>query len=159
MLEAAVRIKVLDIANDLHTDLRGSYSNCCWSNSMNREHLFSFCLLELHEIYAVVTCNEGVHIDFNEIQEIEAVLQKVYSGKKFGMIANRENHYSVNPLAIKKLFSDKFLIAGAIVGSEFITRLNAEIENEIVDGAPIGFFTNMNAAIKWIGDKVGEGNN
>ena len=126
---------------------------------MNREHLFSFCRLGLLDTYAVVTCNEGVHIDLDEIKEIEAVLQKVYSGKKFGMIANRENHYSVNPLAIKKLFSDKCLIAGAIVGSEFITRINAEIENEIVDGAPIGFFTNMSTAIKWIEDKVGEGKN
>ena len=125
---------------------------------MNREHLFSFCRLELLDTYAVATCNEGVHVDLDEIKEIEAVLQKVYSGEKFGMIANRENHYSVNPLAIKKLFSDKCLIAGAIVGSEFITRLNAEIENEIVDGAPIGFFTNMSAAIKWIEDKVAEGN-
>ena len=123
---------------------------------MNREHLFPFCRLSLLDTYAVVTCSDGVYIDFDEIQEIEAVLKSTYRGKSFGMIANRENQYSVNPLAIKKLFSDGCLVAGAIVGSGFITRLNAEIENEIVDGAPIGFFTHMSAAEKWILDKTRE---
>ena len=93
---------------------------------------------------------------FDEVDEIEAVLQSAYPKRKFGLIANRENQYSVNPLAIKELFSNEFLIAGAIVGDTLITRLNAEIENEIVDGAPIGFFSRMNLAIKWIRDKVRE---
>ena len=106
--------------------------------------------------YAIVTCNEGVHIAFDEIEEIEAVLQNSYHGQRLGLIANRENQYSVNPLAIKKLFSNENFIAGAIVGNTLITKLNAEIENEIVDGAPIGYFPHMNLAIKWIMDKVRE---
>ena len=99
---------------------------------------------------------EEVRKLFDEIEEIGAILQSAYHGRRIGLIANRENQYSVNPLAIKKLFSDEYLIAGAIVGDTLITRLNAEIENEIVDGAPIGFFSRMNLAIKWIRDKVRE---
>ena len=123
---------------------------------MNQEHRFPYCHLELLDNYAIVTCNEGVHIAFDEIEEIEAVLQNSYHGQRLGLIANRENQYSVNPLAIKKLFSNENFIAGAIVGNTLITKLNAEIENEIVDGAPIGYFPHMNLAIKWIMDKVRE---
>ena len=123
---------------------------------MNQEHTLPYCHLELLENYAIVTCNEGVHIAFYEIEEIGAILQSAYHGRRIGLIANRENQYSVNPLAIKKLFSNEFLIAGAIVGDTLITRLNAEIENEIVDGAPIGFFTHMSSAEKWILDKTRE---
>ena len=121
---------------------------------MNREHIFPYCHLDLLDTYAIVTCNEGAHIAFDEIQEIKAVLQDAYHGQRTGLIANRENQYSVNPLAIKKLFSDECLIAGAIVGNTLMTKLNAEIENDIVDGAPIRFFPSMNLAIKWIRDKV-----
>lgn len=121
---------------------------------MSREHIFPYCHLEMLDTYAIVTCNEGMHIDFNETQEIETVFQSTYHGQRFGLIANRENQYSVNPLAIKQLFSNGSLIAGAIVGNSYTTRLNAEIENEIVDGAPIGYFTKMSSAIKWIRDKV-----
>lgn len=121
---------------------------------MSREHIFPYCHLEMLDTYAIVTCNEGIHIDFNETQEIETVFQSTYHGQRFGLIANRENQYSVNPLAIKQLFSNGSLIAGAIVGNCYTTRLNAEIENEIVDGAPIGYFTKMSSAIKWIRDKV-----
>ncbi len=128
-------------------------------SSMSREHKFPYCHLEMLDTYAIVTCNEGVDIDFNEIQEIEAILQGTYHGQRFGLIANRENQYSVNPLAIKKLFSNEYLIAGAIVGSVLMTKLNAEVENDIVDGAPIGFFPSMNSAIKWIKNKVSENSN
>ena len=71
---------------------------------MNQEHFFPYAHLELLDTYAIVTCNEGVHIAFDEIQEIEAVHKSTYRGQKVGLIANRENQYSVNPLAIKKLF-------------------------------------------------------
>ena len=123
---------------------------------MNQEHFLPYCRLDLLDAYAIVTCNDGVHIDFNEIHEIEAILQNTYHRQKFGLIANREHQYSVNPLAIKKLFSDEHLIAGAIVGSALMTELNAKMENDIVDGAPIGFFPSMNFAIKWIVEKVSE---
>ena len=121
---------------------------------MNREHIFPYCHLDLLDTYAIVTCNEGAHIAFDEIQEIKAVLQDAYHGQRIGLIANRENQYSVNPLAIKKLFSDECLIAGAIVGNTLMTKLNAEIENDIVDGTAIRFFPSMNLAIKWIRDEV-----
>lgn len=110
--------------------------------------------MELLDSYAVIICNDAVQIDFNEVSEIETVLQHNYHGKRFGLIANRKNQYSVNPLAIDKLFSNKNLIAGAIVGYTSAAKYNAEIENHIVKGAPIEFFTSKNSAINWIEDKI-----
>lgn len=121
---------------------------------MNQEYVFSFCRLEILDAYAVITCDEGVHINFDEVQEVAAVLLPAIHGKRFGLIANRENQYSVNPLAINKLFSDECLVAGAIVGNKLTTKFNAEIENESVAGAPIKFFSDMTSAIKWINEKI-----
>ncbi len=121
---------------------------------MSREHFLPYCRLEIHDDYTVVTTSEGVNIDFDEVEEIKAVLQRYYDGRLFGMIANRENRYSINPLAAKQFFSDQSVVAGAVVGNNLATRLNAQIENEIIDGAPIVFFTDLRSAIRWIESKV-----
>ncbi len=121
---------------------------------MNRDHLFSFGHLEIKDSYAVITCNEGVNIDFNEIKEIQAVLYPAYRGQRFGLIANRENHYSVNPVAINELFSEEYLVAGAIVGHAKFTEVNAGVEADIIRASPIKYFNNMDSAIIWILDTV-----
>lgn len=117
---------------------------------MDREYTLPYCRLQLYDAYTVVTVNEGVHIDFTEIEEIRTVLQKHYNDKPFGMIANRVNRYSTNPLAIKQFFSNEHLVAGAIVGSHLTTRLNAEIEIDVIDGAPVAFFTELDDACTWV---------
>ena len=123
---------------------------------MAREHFLPYCRLEMHDNYTIVTTSEGVNIDFDEVNEVNAILQDFYRGKLFGLIANRENRYSINVLAAKQFFSDKRVVAGAVVGRTLATRLNAEIENEIIDGAPITFFTDLDSAVSWIEKKVRE---
>ena len=113
------------------------------TEEINREYVLPYCRLQLYDAYTVVTVNEGVHIDFAEIEEISAVLQNHYHDKPFGLIANRINRYSTNPLAVKQFFSNEHIVAGAIVGSHLTTRLNAEIEIEVIDGAPVAFFTRL----------------
>jgi hypothetical protein len=121
---------------------------------MIQEHFLPYCRLEIHDDYTIVTTSEGVNIGFDEVEEITAVLQRYYHGRLFGMIANRENRYSTNPLAVRKFFSDESVVSGAVVGHNLATRLNAEIENAIIDGAPIVFFTDLNSAIRWTESKV-----
>lgn len=55
---------------------------------MYNKHVFQFGCMELIDDYAVLTCNEGVHIDLNEIEAIVDVLDTAYSNKKFGFITN-----------------------------------------------------------------------
>ena len=117
---------------------------------MNREYMLPYCRLQLYDAYTVVTVNDGVHIDFTEIEEIRSVLLKHYHDQPFGLIANRINRYSTNPLAVKQFFSNEQIVAGAIVGSHLTTRLNAEIEIDIIDGAPVAFFTELDKARIWV---------
>ena len=126
------------------------------TEQMDRDYLLSYCRLELHDIYTVVTVNEGVHIDFTETGEIGTVLQSHYHDKPFGLIANRVNRYSTNPLALKQFFSNEQVVAGAIVGSHRTTRLNAEIEIGVIDGAPVAFFTRLEDARNWMKATVKE---
>jgi hypothetical protein len=110
------------------------------------------------DTYAVITCDEGINIDFDEIEEIVAVLDSVYGDQPFGLIANRENLYSVNPLAIDKLFSRDNLVAGAIVGKAINHAINAAFENTFVSGATIKYFFDMNPAVTWIENMVKKDN-
>ncbi len=66
----------------------------------------------------------------------------------------RQNHYSVNPLAINNSFSYESLVAGAIVGHSKVTQANAVTEARIILGSPIRYFEDMDSAVKWIMDIV-----
>jgi len=121
---------------------------------MDNRHDFSFGYLVTSDSYAVITCNEAANIDFDEINEIEAVLHSIYQKRPFGLIANRENYYSVNPLAIKKLFSSDNLVAGAIVGKDVKHAINAAYENTYVADTTINYYFDLAPAIEWIEESV-----
>ncbi len=124
---------------------------------MNIRHNFEFGYLDLMDSYAVITCNQGVNIDTAEVNLVQSVLDTAFNGEKFGMIANRENDYSVNPIAIRDLFSREDLVAGAIVGGSKMVEINARLEGQIITGAPIAHFTNMDSAVKRIKEAVSKG--
>ena len=123
---------------------------------MSSKHTFEFGNLEVTTTHAVITCNGEVNIDFNEVETVQDVLYTVFSGKKFGLIANRVNTYSVNPLAIKGLFTSENLVAGAIVDKTRIGKINAELESKIITGAQIKHFLELESAVKWIEDTVSD---
>ena len=124
---------------------------------MSSRHTFQFGNLELMDTYAVVTCNEGVVIDILEVEAVQKVLATAYSGKRFGLIANRVNLYSTNPLAVKKLFILEGLVAGAIVDLSAKAKIIAELEAMIIGVEPIKYFEDMVRAVKWIESVVREG--
>jgi len=97
-----------------------------------------------------------MHIDLNEIETIEDVLDTDYSNKRFGLIANRVNSYSVDPLAVRRLFTHDNLVAGAIVGESKHIRYIAMLEFEIIGGPPKKHFHDMSSAVNWIKGLVRE---
>jgi len=117
---------------------------------MTKQHSFKFGHLKLMDYFAILTCKEGVNIDFKEIIEIQSVLYPFCNGKKFGLIAVKDNSYSVNPFAVNMLFSHEFLVAGAIVGYTKAAQISAEIEQDVIETVPIKFFYEMDLAIDWI---------
>ena len=52
------------------------------TEQLNREYILPYCRLQLYDAYTVVMVNEGVHIDFAEIEEISTVLQNHYQDKQ-----------------------------------------------------------------------------
>lgn len=82
---------------------------------MNHEYDFKFGYVETRDVCAVLTSDEGVHIDTNQTKEVWSKLEEIFGEKKFGFIANRINSYSVNPLAVVNMVSHENLVAGAIV--------------------------------------------
>lgn len=119
---------------------------------MENEHIFSFGKLTFCDSHATIQCNDGVNIDFKEVFEIQEVLDQFFGDNYFGLIANRENHYSVNPIAIKKLFSHQQLAVGAIVSMAPGHRYIAAVEIDIVESSPIRFFTKMKPATDWVNE-------
>lgn len=124
---------------------------------MSSRHTFQFGNLELMDTYAVVTCNEGVVIGILEVEAVQKVLGTAYSGKRFGLIANRVNFYSTNPLAVKKLFTLEELVAGAIVGLSAKAKIIAKLEAMIIGVEPIKYFEDMVRAVEWIESVVRDG--
>lgn len=123
---------------------------------MYLKHAFHFGFMEMMDNYAVIVCDEGVEIDKHEIRIIRDALSDAYGQRKFGLIANRVNMYSVNPITIKELFSLNELVAGAIVGYSENAKTIAELESVIVSMKPVTFFSDMQNAIDWIEATVSE---
>ncbi|WNO10044.1 hypothetical protein [Teredinibacter sp. KSP-S5-2] len=123
---------------------------------MYLKHVFRFGFMEMVGSYAVIVCNEGVEIDASEIDVMRNTLEKVYGQRPFGVITNRINMYSVNPISVKELFSLDGLVVGAIVGYSGNAKIIAEIEAMIVDIKPLKFFFDMQPAIEWVEAAVGE---
>lgn len=116
---------------------------------MELVHKFRYGTLEMVRTYAIITIDNGENIDFPEVEEIGTVLKENYGDQKILLIANRINHYSVNPMAINKLFSMDILIGGAILGHSEMTKVNAEVEQSIVRSAPINYFESMKDIMEW----------
>lgn len=125
---------------------------------MELVHKFPYGMLEMMKNYAVVTIDEGEDIDFPQVEEIGGVLKANYGDTKILLIANRIHHYSVNPVAIDQLFSMDILIGGAILGHSKVTKMNAEVEQSIVQSAPIRYFQSMEEVMEWNRELHGEEN-
>lgn len=108
----------------------------------------SFGYMNMADDYAVIVCNEGSDISYKEILEINTALRERYKGKKISLVSHRFHHYSVNPAAIKKLFSEEYILAGYIVGYSEITEITANLETKYVKEKPITYLTNINEAFR-----------
>lgn len=102
--------------------------------------------MDMTEDHVVIVCSEGSDISYDEVTEINSVLKKRYEGKKISLIAHRLHNYSVNPAAIKKLFSEEYIREGLIVGYSKVTEMTAKLEALCVKDKPILFLPDINEA-------------
>lgn len=109
-------------------------------------HNLPFGYMDMTEDHVVIVCSEGSDISYDEVTEINSVLKKRYEGKKISLIAHRLHNYSVNPAAIKKLFSEEYIREGLIVGYSKVTEMTAKLEALCVKDKPILFLPDINEA-------------
>ncbi len=116
----------------------------------------TFGELSFFEKHAVIECFYGTHMSQTEIEELKKVLFQEFGNRKFGLIADRVNNYSVDMDATEDLYGTENLVAGAIVAYTLYEKMAALLEDKIVKGAPIEVFTNIDKATAWIIGQITE---
>lgn len=103
------------------------------------------------EKFVLSEINEGVHFDWEMIQEVMNEAVNFYGNEaKIGYISNRINSYSMNPQSwnmVKEKYN--MVVAGAIVTYSTMTFMNATIEKQFSDNS-IKRCLSLEEAINWI---------
>ncbi|GAL68962.1 hypothetical protein [Jejuia pallidilutea] len=103
------------------------------------------------EKFIVSELFEGVHFDWDMVQELIQEIYKFYGeGIKLGYIANRVNAYSIDPqnwLKIEKKYN--ILVAAAIVVYNNATYINASLE-KLFTQKSIKRCLSLKEAVEWI---------
>ncbi|WP_418514078.1 hypothetical protein [Corallibacter sp.] len=112
---------------------------------------FSFGSFYLLDKFIISEMKEGVHFDWNKIQQVITVLLEHYGNTiKIAHISNRINSYSIEPQLWIKFNKDfGFVIASAIVFYSEINYVNATIEKRFSENS-IKRCLNLDEAINWV---------
>lgn len=118
---------------------------------MNKEAVFSFGKITIHNSIVVGEMNPGVTIDKSEIDELMLYCERYFEGKPFGYLSKRINSYSINPVIYLHI-SENYNISGlAIVSQSELARSNAKIESHFFQ-KPIDVFEDQSKAELWLND-------
>lgn len=104
------------------------------------------------DTFFISELNEGVHFDWEMIQEVMAHVVDYYGADaKLGYISNRVNSYSMNPRTWDDV-QEKYniIVAGAIVAYNNMTFLNASLEKQLSKTTKIKRCLSLIDAIEWI---------
>jgi len=112
---------------------------------------FSFGNFYLFDKFIISEINEGVHFDWDKIQQVIAALIDYYgSNLKIGYISNRVNPYSIEPqLWIRFQRDYGFIVASAMVSYTELNYINTSIEKRFSEMS-IKRCGSLDEAINWI---------
>ncbi|MGG5487032.1 hypothetical protein [Gaetbulibacter sp. PBL-D1] len=112
---------------------------------------FSFGKFYLFDKFIISEINEGVHFDWDKIQQVIAALIDYYgSNLKIGYISNRVNPYSIEPqLWIRFQRDYGFIVASAMVSYTELNYINTSIEKRFSEMS-IKRCGSLDEAINWI---------
>ncbi len=111
---------------------------------------FSFGKFYLFDKFIISEINEGIHFDWDKIQQVIAVLIDYYgSNLKIGYISNRVNPYSIEPqLWIRFQRDFGFIVASAMISYTELNYINASIEKRFSE-ISIKRCGSLDEAINW----------
>ncbi|GAA0744296.1 hypothetical protein [Gaetbulibacter jejuensis] len=112
---------------------------------------FSFGNFYLFDKFIISEINEGIHFDWDKIQQVIAALIDYYgSNLKIGYISNRVNPYSIEPqLWIRFQRDYGFIVASAMISYTELNYINASIEKRFSEMS-IKRCGSLDEAINWI---------
>lgn len=111
---------------------------------------FSFGKFYLFDKFIISELNEGIHFDWDKIQQVIAVLIDYYgSNLKIGYISNRVNPYSIEPqLWIRFQRDYGFIVASAMISYTELNYINTSIEKRFSEMS-IKRCGSLDEAINW----------
>jgi len=112
---------------------------------------FSFGKFYLLDTFIISELNEGIHFDWEKIQEVIGMLLDRYGYNiKIGYVSNRINSYSIEPQLWVDFQRDYgFIVASAIVSYSDFNYMNATIEKQFSKNS-IKRCISLDEAINWI---------
>ncbi|RYH74154.1 hypothetical protein EVU94_09205 [Flavobacteriaceae bacterium 144Ye] len=129
-----------------------TFENSKYFNLLKHSKIeFSFGNFYLFDKFIISEINEGVHFDWDKIQQVIAALIDYYgSNLKIGYISNRVNPYSIEPqLWIRFQRDYGFIVASAMVSYTELNYINASIEKRFSEMS-IKRCGSLDEAINWI---------
>ncbi|WP_250432330.1 hypothetical protein [Hanstruepera flava] len=128
------------------------FENSIYFNRLkHRKLVFPFGEFYLFENFIISELHEGIHFDWEKIQEVSYELIAHYGNKiKIGYISNRINSYSIDPhlwSAFNKEFG--FIVASAVVIHDDFGYMNATLEKQFTKNS-LKRCSSLEEAIHWI---------
>lgn len=101
--------------------------------------------------FFIMEVNEGVHLNWDKLNDLLAEIRKHYGNhKKLAYISNRVNSYSIDPVLWSYFDKDdSILIAATIVSYRDSTFMNANIEKQL-SAISLKRSTSLEEAIDWV---------
>lgn len=105
----------------------------------------------LLENFIIAEFNEGIHFDWDKIQELATELIRHYGYElKIGFISNRVNSYSTDPRLWTKFNQEfGFIVASAIVVYDDISYMNATLEKQFSENS-LKRCSSLEEALHWM---------
>ncbi|TYB79864.1 hypothetical protein [Bizionia myxarmorum] len=128
------------------------FENSIYFNQLKHHKVvFPFGTYYLLDRYVIAEHEEGIHFDWDSIQQIADYLIDYYGPDlRIGHIANRVNHYSVDP-NLWHIFNKKFgfIVASAIAVYDDFGYRNATLEKQFSSNS-IKRCTSLEEALFWM---------
>lgn len=128
------------------------FENSLLSKSLSYEKLtLDFGTNYLFENFFIMEVNEGVHFNFDKLNELLTEIIEYYGfHKKLAYIANRVNSYSIDPILWSYFDKDdSLLVAASIISYNESSFMNANIEKQLAS-ISVKRSSSLEEAIGWV---------
>ena len=128
------------------------FENSLLSKSLSYEKLtLDFGTNYLFENFFIMEVNEGVHFNFEKLNELLTEIVEYYGfHKKLAYIANRVNSYSIDPILWSYFDKeDSLLVAASIITYNESSFMNANIEKQLAS-ISVKRSSSLEEAIGWV---------